>query len=138
MHGGYGITFHSAGSCWFSYDTVRIVIHFGIDNNLSFHSDNRKNKCLVLGEGPTFGINGSLGSSDRKLSFIFSKPNTKCWVFTIILTIVICFLMEKIFKFKANNKNVNCPTQFCLGSASNGFSATESREVSLMDICMIL
>ena len=33
--------------------------------------------------------------------------------------------------FKADNKNINFPTQFCLGSISNGFSATESREVSL-------
>ena len=28
-----------------------------------------------------------------------------------------------IFKFKADNKNVNFGTQFCLGSISNGFSA---------------
>ena len=35
------------------------------------------------------------------------------------------------FKFKADNKKFNFPTQFCLGSISNGFSATESREVSL-------
>ena len=34
----------------------------------------------------------------------------------------------EIFKFKADNKNVNFPTQFCPG---NEFSATESREVSL-------
>ena len=32
---------------------------------------------------------------------------------------------------KTDNKNVNFPTQFCLASISNGFSATESREVSL-------
>ena len=38
---------------------------------------------------------------------------------------------KKIFKFKADNKIVNFPTKFCLGSISNGFSATESREVSL-------
>ena len=38
---------------------------------------------------------------------------------------------KKIFKFKAGNKNVNIPTPFCLGSISNGFGATESREVSL-------
>ena len=37
----------------------------------------------------------------------------------------------EIFKFKVNNGNVNFPTQFCLGSTSNGFGATESREVSL-------
>ena len=36
-----------------------------------------------------------------------------------------------VFKFKANNKNINFPIQFCLGSISNGFSAAESREVSL-------
>ena len=38
---------------------------------------------------------------------------------------------KEIFKFKVENKNVNFPTQFCLGSMSNGLSALESREVSL-------
>ena len=47
-----------------------------------------------------------------------------------MLTIAICLLME-IFKFKTDKKNVNFPTQFCLGSISNGFSATEFRKVSL-------
>ena len=38
---------------------------------------------------------------------------------------------KEIFKFKADNKNVNFPTQFCFGSMSNGFSAIESTEISL-------
>ena len=38
---------------------------------------------------------------------------------------------KEILIFKADNKNVNFLTQFCLGIMSNGFSATESREVSL-------
>ena len=38
---------------------------------------------------------------------------------------------KEIFKFKANNRNVNFPTQFCLGSIANGFGTTESREISL-------
>ena len=38
---------------------------------------------------------------------------------------------NEIFKFKADNKNVKFPTQFCLGSISNRFNAHESREVSL-------
>ena len=38
---------------------------------------------------------------------------------------------HEIFIFKADNKNVDFPTQFCLRSISNGFSATESRKVSL-------
>ena len=36
-----------------------------------------------------------------------------------------------MFNFKADNRNVNFTTQFCLAGISNAFSATESREVSL-------
>ena len=38
---------------------------------------------------------------------------------------------EEIFKFKADNKNVNFPTRFCLGSISDWFTAYESRELYL-------
>ena len=38
---------------------------------------------------------------------------------------------KEIFKFKADNKNVNFPTQFCHESISYGSGAAESREVSL-------
>ena len=55
---GYEITFDSAGSWNFNNDNARNVIIFGVDNISSFHADNRKNNFLVLGEGPTFGING--------------------------------------------------------------------------------
>ena len=38
---------------------------------------------------------------------------------------------KEIYNFRDDNKNVNIPTQFYLGSISNGFGVTESREVSL-------
>ena len=38
---------------------------------------------------------------------------------------------KEIFKFKADNKNINFPTWFFLGIISDGISATESRSVSL-------
>ena len=38
---------------------------------------------------------------------------------------------KEIFQFKTNNKYANFLTQFCLGSVSNGFNATERREVSV-------
>ena len=41
---------------------------------------------------------------------------------------------KEIFKFKANCKNVDFPTQFCRGSISNQFSAFNFREVSLKRI----
>ena len=54
------------------------------------------------------------------------------WVSIIMLIIVICLLTEmKFSKFKADNKNINFPTQIFLGSIFNGFSATKSREISL-------
>ena len=38
------------------------VVIFGVDTNPSSHIDICKNKFLVLGEGDTFGINGSFGA----------------------------------------------------------------------------
>ena len=40
---------------------------------------------------------------------------------------------KKIVEFKADNKNVNFPTQICLRSISNGFSTTESREENVYE-----
>ena len=63
----------------------------------------------MLGQGPTFGINGSFYSPEKKLVLILVKQTQNF----------------------AGNKNINLPTRFCLGSISNAFSAIESREVSL-------
>ena len=59
LYSGSGITFESAGLQSFDNDFARNVIIFGVDNSLSTHSDN---KFLILGEGPTYSINGSFGS----------------------------------------------------------------------------
>ena len=53
------------------------------------------------------------------------------------MLIVVSYLFvngKEVFKFKADNKNINFPTQFCLRSISNGFSTAESREVYLNGI----
>ena len=134
MYIGYGITFNSAGSRCFDNDIARNVINFGVDNSSSSHADNRKNNFLVLAEGPTFGINERLGSPEKRFSINFTKANTKlCLSFHFNADNSYLFVTGKeIFKFKAKNKNVNLPTQFCLENISNGFNATESREVYLI------
>ena len=49
-----------------------------------------------------------------------------------MVKIVTCLFMgKKIYKFKANNKSANFPTQFCLGSISNKFGTINSRKVPL-------
>ena len=38
---------------------------------------------------------------------------------------------KEIFKFKVDNKNLNFPTQFCLGSLCNGLRVKNYKKVSL-------
>ena len=68
-----------------------------------------KNNFLVLGEGLTYGINGSFGSLEKKFSINFSKASTKfCLSFYYNGDNSYLFVNGKeISKFKANNKNVN-------------------------------
>ena len=49
----------------FDNDFAKNVIIFGVDNSSSSHSDNRRNNFFILGEGPTFGINGNFGFREK-------------------------------------------------------------------------
>ena len=133
VYSGYGITFDSGGSWSFDNGTARNVIIFDGYSSSSSHVDNRKNNFLILVLGPIYGINGKSGSADKRFGINFTKSNIKfCLSLHYIMMIIVMSVNGKeIVKFKANSKNVNFPTQFCLGSISDGFSATESREVSL-------
>ena len=106
---------------------------FGVDNSSSSHSDNRNNNFLVLGEGPIYGINGRFGSTEKNFTVGFSKANTKCCLVLHYNADNSCLFVnaKEIFQLKADNRNVNFQTQFCVGSISIGFTNTESREVSL-------
>ena len=124
MYSTYARTFSIADSWIFDNDIDRNVINFGVDNSSSSHTDNQKNKFLVLGDAPTFGISGRFGLSDKTQNFV--------WVCIITLIIVICLLIEKkTLTLRSTIKALDFPTQFCLGSMYNGFSATESRKASL-------
>ena len=87
VYSGYWITFDSAGSWSFDSAIARNVIIFGVDNSPSSHADNQKNNSLVLGEGPTFRINGRFSSPEKRFSINFSEANKKfclslnnsCW-----------------------------------------------------------
>ena len=132
VYSGYKKTFESAGSS-FDNEFARNVIIFGVDNKSSSHSNNHKNNFLILDEGPTSAINGSFGSSVKKFSINFTKANTK-FCLSLHYTADNSYMSingKEIFKFKTDNKNNNFPTQFSLRGIPNGFSATESREVSL-------
>ena len=58
----------------------------------SSHSDNRNNNFLILGEGPTYGINGSFGPPKKGLVLILLKQTQNfVLVYIIMLRIVVFF-----------------------------------------------
>ena len=76
-YNGREIAFDGEGSWSFGNDFARNVGTFCVCNTSSSHTDNWKNNFLVLGEGPTQGINDSTGVAEKKISINFSKANTK-------------------------------------------------------------
>ena len=46
---------------------------FWVDNSSSSYTGNLKNDFLILGEGPTFRINGSFHASEKKIDINFTK-----------------------------------------------------------------
>ena len=115
----------------FNNDFARNVIIFGVDDGSSSHSDNRKNNLspkIILGDSPTYGINGSFGSPEKKFSINLTEANTKfCLSLHYNADNIYLFVNGKeIFNFKPDNKNNNkpFPTRFCFGSISDGFNST--------------
>ena len=65
VYSGYGMAF-DGGDWWnFGNGTARNVIIFGGDNSSLPYIGNLKNNFLILGKGPTFGINGSFVSPEK-------------------------------------------------------------------------
>ena len=134
MYSGYGITFDREGLWSFENDLATVTVIFAVDNSSSSHSDNDKNNFLILGGSPTYGINCSFGLPEKKgFSINFTKANTKFCLSLHYNADNSCLFVngKEMLKFKADDKSVNVPAQFCLGNISNGFSAAESRDVSL-------
>ena len=100
---------------------------FGADSSSSSQVKNRKNNFLILGLGPTYGINESFSSADKTFNINFTKSNTK-FCLSLHQNDDISYLFvngKEIIKFEADNKNVKFPTRFCLGSIYVGFGATD-------------
>ena len=90
-------------------------------------SDIRKNNFLVLGEGSTHDINGSVGAAEQKFDINFSKAKTKfcmSWNFNGDYSYIFVDRKE-ICKFKAGIKNLIFPSNFFIGSISELFSKNE-------------
>ena len=77
VYSSYGIIFDGVGSLYIGNNFAKNVVAFGVDNSSSSHADNCKNNYFVLGPGPTYGINESFDSSEKKFIINFGKARTK-------------------------------------------------------------
>ena len=75
MYSGYRIAFDGKGTWRFGDDYARNVVIFGVDNSSSSHTDNQKNKFLVLSEGDTSGVNGSFVAPEK--SSVLTLPRQR-------------------------------------------------------------
>ena len=112
-------------------DIARNVI-LSVDNSSSSLTDNPKNNFLVLSEGQTEGINGSVGTAEKKYSINFSKANTNFYLSLHYNGDESYLYVNKInykFKVKSNISWYN----FCIGSLSKDFTKDEQNEISWND-----
>ena len=77
MYSGYGIAIDGAGPWSFGNYFIRNVVIFGVNNSSSSHAGDCKKYFLVLDEGPTDYINGSIDTGAKKICINFSKAKYK-------------------------------------------------------------
>ena len=76
-YSGYGIGFDRKGGFSFCNGYGKNVIIFGANMNSSVHVDNKKKDILILGKGPTQGLDGTTLTAEKLYSINFTENNEK-------------------------------------------------------------
>ena len=136
----YGVGFDRRSS--FSFpggEFGQNVLIFGVDMSFSPHIDNKKKDILILGKGPTQGLEHNL-TEERMYSINFTVTRKKFYL-SLHYNGANSYLFvngTEIYKFKAKNSGT-AATLLCLGNISKDCSADNmKKELGLMDISMIL
>ena len=75
-YSGYGIGFDSRSEISLPESNMRKnVIIFGADMNSSVHIDNKGKDTLILGEGPTQGLDDTILTAEAIYPINFTQPN---------------------------------------------------------------
>ena len=117
-YSGYGIGFDRETSFSFGDEIGKNVIIFGVDMSSSAKIDNRKKDILILGKGPTQGLEHTL-SAEKLYLINFAKKNTKfCSSLHYNGANSHLFINgTEIIKFKAKDSEIRAYS-LCLGNIS--------------------
>ena len=118
-YSGYGNGFDREGTFSVGNGFGRNCVIFGVDMSSSVHIDNKKKDILILGEGPTQGLDGATLAAEKKYSVNFTENNNK---FCLNLhyngaNIYIFANDTEINRFKAKDSET-VATPLCLGNIS--------------------
>ena len=115
----YGIGFDRRGSFSFSGDGFgNNVIIFGVDMSSSVHVDNKKKDILILGKGPTQGLEHTL-TAEKMYSINFTVTRKK-FCLSLHYNGANSYLFvngTEIIKFKAKGSEI-VSAPLCLGNIS--------------------
>ena len=114
------------------------VIIFGLDMSSSFHIDNKKKDILILGTGPTQGLENTL-TAEKMYSTNFTEKNKK-FCLSLRYNGANCYLFvngTEIYKFKAKDSKI-VARPLCFRNISKDWSTDNMKKQALKDISMIL
>ena len=119
---GYGIGFDRRPSFSIGNETGKKVIIFGVDMSSLTKIDNRKKDILILGKGPTQGLEHTI-TAEKMYSVIFTKKITK-FCLSLHYNGANSYLFingAEIIKFKAKDSEI-VPYSLCLGNISKDWT----------------
>ena len=128
-YSGYGIGFDRRSSFSFPVGGFgQNVLIFGVDMSSSVHIDNKKKDILVLGKGPTQGLEHTL-TAEKMYSINFTVTNKK-FCLSLHYNGANSYLFvnsTEIYKFKAKVSKIEA-TPSCLRNISTDWSADNMKK----------
>ena len=100
----YGIGFDREISFSFGNEAGKNVIIFGVDMSSSSKIDNRKKDILILGKGPTQGLEHTF-TAEKLHSINFTKKNTKFCI-TMEQIVIYLLMVQRLLNLRQKIKNL--------------------------------
>ena len=106
---------------------------FGVDMSSSIHIDNKKKDILILGKGPTQGLEHTLAAEKMYLINFTVTKNKFCLSLHYNGANSYLFVNgTEIYKFKAKDSE-NVATPLCLGNISKDWAADNVKKTGFND-----
>ena len=128
-YSGYGIGFNRRSS--FSFPSVGFsqnILIFGVDMSSSAHIDNKKKDILVLGKGPTQGLEHTL-TAEKMYSINFTVTKKK-FCLSLHYNVANSYLFvngTEIYKLKVKDSTI-VTSILCLGNISKVWSVDNMKK----------